>query len=103
MRKKISKKYIAKEIGIGFLVALLATSAGCYLLIELFSTNVFEATWQQIQQEKRYSQVLTLGAIANFLPFYVFLKRKKFYRVRGVLLETFLVAFLVMYLFAKFG
>lgn len=98
-----SKSKIAKEIGIGFITTLLATAIGSYLVVELFSKEPVEVTWQQVQKYNKYSQVLTLGTIANFLVFYVFLKKKQIYRARGVLLETFLVAFLVMFLFYKFG
>lgn len=101
-KKKTSKSFIAKEITIGFFVTLLATLIGCYLVIEFFSKEAIEITWQKIQEQNKYSQVITLGTIANFLVFYVFLKKKQIYRARGVLLETFLIAFLVMFLFYKF-
>ncbi len=103
MKQKKDKSFIAKEIVIGFLTTLIATVFGCYLVIEFFSTEPFEMTLQKIQSEGKYSQVLTLGALANFLVFFVFSKKKQWYRMRGVLLETFVVAFVVMYLFYRFG
>ncbi len=101
-KKRTDTKFIAKEITIGFLITTIATLFGCYLVIEFFSLESFEKTLEQLQVEQKYSQVLTLGAMANFLVFYVFSKKKQWYRVRGVLMETFVVAFIVMYLFYKF-
>jgi hypothetical protein len=41
---------------------------------------------------------LVLGAIANIFVFFIFLKKKQIYRARGVLIETFLLAFIVLFL-----
>ncbi|MBS9766099.1 MAG: hypothetical protein KGV44_01005 [Flavobacteriaceae bacterium] len=103
MKQKITTSFIAKEIAIGFLITLIATLFGCYLVVEFFSLEPFETTLQHIQTKSKYSQVLTLGALANFFVFFVFSKKKQWYRMRGVLLETFVVAFLVVYLFYRFG
>ncbi len=103
MVKKQNKTFIIKEIIIGFLIATIATLFGSYLVVEFFSLESFENTLQQVQAQSKYSQILTLGAMANFLVFYVFSKKKQWYRARGVLLETFVVAFIVMYLFTRYN
>ncbi len=103
MKQKKSTSFIAKEIAIGFAISLTATLFGCYLVIEFLSSESFETTLQQIKTQQKYSQILTLGALANFLVFYVFSQKKQWYRMRGVLLETFVVAFVVVYLFYRFG
>jgi len=83
---------------IGFLVALLATSFGCFLFIEFFSPLDFEESLARIKEGNLEGKVLVLGAIANFFVFFVFLKKKQIYRARGVLMETFLIAFIVLLL-----
>ncbi|MDO9273998.1 MAG: hypothetical protein Q7T92_00430 [Lutibacter sp.] len=87
-----------KELLIGFLVALVATSFGCFLFIEFFSTVDFYESLELIKEGNLEGKVLVLGAIANFFVFFVFLKKKQIYRARGVMIETFLIAFIVLLL-----
>ncbi|MHB1147887.1 MAG: hypothetical protein ACYC01_09875 [Lutibacter sp.] len=87
-----------KEMLIGFLVALVATSFGCFLFIEFFSTVDFYESLELIKEGNLEGKVLVLGAVANFFVFFVFLKKKQIYRARGVMMETFLIAFIVLLL-----
>ena len=87
-----------KELLIGFVVALIATSFGCFIFIEFFSRYDFYKSLTLIKEGNLEGKVLVLGAIANFFVFFVFLKKKQIYRARGVLLETFFIAFIVLFL-----
>jgi hypothetical protein len=87
-----------KEILIGFLVALVATSFGCFLFIEFFSPLDFDKSLELIKEGNLEGKILVLGAIANFFVFFVFLKKKQIYRARGVIMETFVIAFIVLLL-----
>ncbi len=87
-----------KEILIGFLTAIVATTVGCIIFIEIFSSFNFEKSLALIDEGKLYGRVLVLGATANFFVFYIFLKKKQIYRVRGVVLESFVIAFIVLLL-----
>lgn len=87
-----------KELLIGFLVALVATSFGCFLFIEFFSTVDFYESLKLIKEGNLEGKVLVLGAVTNFFVFFVFLKKKQIYRARGVMMETFLIAFVVLLL-----
>lgn len=87
-----------KEMLIGFAVALVATSFGCFVFIEFFSSFDFNKSIELIKEGNLEGKVLVLGAIANFFVFFVFLKKKQIYRARGVVLETFLIAFIVLLL-----
>ena len=87
-----------KEILIGFIVALIATSFGCFVFIEFFSNFDFKKSIELIIEGNLQGRVLVLGAIANFFVFLVFLKKKQIYRARGVIIETFLVALAVLLL-----
>jgi len=89
---------IKKELLIGFLVALIATTFGCFVFIEFFSGFNFYKSLELIQEGNLEARILVLGAIANFFVFFIFLKKKQIYRARGVLLETFLVAIIVFFL-----
>ena len=85
-----------KEIAIGFLTALVATSFGCFLFIEFFSQFDFDKSLELIREGHLEGKVLILGAVANFFVFFIFLKKKQIYRARGDLMATFLIAFLVL-------
>ncbi len=85
-----------KEIFIGILIGLLATAAGFYLYVEFALKGTFEEALSVINEKKLYGKILSIAAIANLLVFFVFIKKKQDYRARGVLLATFLVAFLIL-------
>jgi len=87
-----------KEMLIGFMVAVVATSFGCFLFIEFFSKYDFYESLALIKDGNLEGKILVIGAIANFFVFFVFLKKKQIYRARGVLMETFLIAFIVLLL-----
>ena len=87
-----------KEILIGFVVALIATAFGCFIFIEFFSNYGFYTSLDLIKEGNLEGQILVLGALANFFVFFVFLKKKQIYRARGVVMETFFIAILVLLL-----
>ena len=87
-----------KEILIGFIVALVATTFGCFIFIEFFSNYGFYTSLDLIREGNLEGKILVLGALANFFVFFVFLKKKQIYRARGVVIETFFIAILVLLL-----
>lgn len=87
---------IKKEILIGFAVALFATSAGFYLYLEYASDFSFEETLKLISEGDLYGKILGIAAIPNLLVFFIYLKKKQDLRAKGVLLATFVVAFLIL-------
>ncbi len=84
-----------KELLIGFLVGLLATSFGVFVFLEFLTDQDLATTITYVIEGKLQAKVLTLGALANFFVFFIFLKKKQIYRARGVLLESMLVALAV--------
>ncbi|SFU27785.1 hypothetical protein SAMN05216480_101276 [Pustulibacterium marinum] len=83
---------IKKEIAIGFIVGLIANSFGIALYILIFlGTDIFENI-MVARQENYFSKIVALGAILNMLAFFGFLKIKRDYRARGVLLATIIIA-----------
>lgn len=85
-----------KEILIGFLVGLLATIIGFYMYVEFVLNGSFQESLAIINQKNLYGQILSIAAIPNLLVFFVFIKKRQDYRARGVLIATFLVAFLIL-------
>ena len=83
---------IAKEMGLGVVISIIATLAGMFIYIEFFSLYNFEETLKVMREGDLYGKVLTLAAIPNLFVFFVFIKKKQDYRARGVLLATILIA-----------
>lgn len=93
-------KNITKEILIGFLIGLVANMAGTYLYIFFFSDLSLESTLEAAVERDILGSLIALGAILNLGVFFIFLKKKQYYRARGVVLAT-VVASLVI-LISKF-
>jgi hypothetical protein len=86
---------IKKHVLIGFLIGLLTNAAGIFLYILLFSKMDLEATLQDALQNDYLGKIIALGAILNFFPFFVFIKKNQIYKARGVLLATVLMAVVI--------
>lgn len=87
-----------KEILIGFLVAVLATAAGFFLYIEIFSEFDFQESIKIIKEGNLFGKVLGLAAIPNLFVFFIFLKKNQDYRAKGVLIATILTALFMLIL-----
>jgi hypothetical protein len=85
-----------KEILIGIIVGLLATVLGFYLYVEFVLNGSFQESLVIINNKNLYGQILSIAAIPNLLVFFIFIKKRQDYRARGVLIATFLVAFLIL-------
>ena len=93
-----------KEIGIGWLVGVIATTIGvmiCVSLIAMAKGLPFMETLTFYQRSGSLWMILSLGALPNLLAFFGFLKINREYRARGVLLATFMtaiIAYLIYFL-----
>jgi len=85
-----------KEILVGIVVGLLATVLGFYLYVEFVLNGSFQESLVIVNNKNLYGQILSIAAIPNLLVFFIFIKKRQDYRARGVLIATFLVAFLIL-------
>lgn len=88
---------LRKKILIGFLVGLFANAAGIFLYITFFSEMDLESTLEDASRNNYLGKIIALGAILNFFPFFVFLKKNQIYHARGVVLATVLAAILIAF------
>ena len=89
---------VKKNILIGVLVSLFATFGGVFLYLEYFSRYEFYETIDLIKEGRLYGKVLSLAAIPNLFVFFVFIKKKEDNKAKGVLIATFLIAFITLVL-----
>ena len=85
-----------KEILIGLFTGIIATAFGMFVYLEFVSDYSFEETLKILDEGNLYGKVLGLAAIPNLFVFFIFLKKKQELRARGVMLATFLIAFLIL-------
>ena len=89
---------IKKEIGIGVLVSLACTLAGMYIYVAIFTDYDLIHAIEMAYQEKFLGGLIAIGGGANFLPFFVYLKKNKVYRARGVVIFSILLALIILVL-----
>lgn len=96
-------KNIKKEIGIGILVGLAANFIGVLVFSGLFINEFdIERIFVIAYENQVLNKIIALGAIFNFIPFYLFLRKNVIYRARGVLIATIAIAiFTALLYFSK--
>lgn len=84
---------IKKEVLTGFIVGLIANVIGLIITIFIFGNgDGIETTIRQSISQGFFSKLVSIGAILNLIAFFLFIKLKRDYRARGVILATVLVA-----------
>lgn len=86
-----------KEVLIGFAVGIIANTIGVLLYILLFSDLGITETYQAAVEQGYVGSLLALGAILNLIAFFAFLKIRRDYRARGVLMATVLTALIILF------
>jgi len=88
---------IKKELLIGFIVGIIANTVGTLLYILIFSDFGIVETYNAAVQQGHIGSLLALGAVLNLFAFFGFLKIRRDYRARGVMVATLLTAMLILY------
>lgn len=86
-----------KEVVIGVLVGLIANTFGTLLYIVLFSDLSIVETYKVAVAQGHVGSILALGAILNLVAFFGFLRIKRDYRARGVMIATIFTALVILY------
>lgn len=86
-----------KETATGFLVGIIANTLGVLLYMLLFSDLGLAETYQAAVEQGHVGSLLALGAILNLVAFFGFLKLRRDFRARGVLMATLLTALVILY------
>ncbi|MCF8715441.1 hypothetical protein JM658_11435 [Joostella atrarenae] len=87
-----------KEILIGFAVGVIANIIGTLLYVLLFSDFSIEESFIIAREQGQFGSLLALGALLNLVAFFGFIKLKRDLRAKGVLIATFLTAFIILLL-----
>tara|TARA_B100000900_G_C20447421_1_gene661690 strand:+ start:189 stop:482 length:294 start_codon:yes stop_codon:yes gene_type:complete len=94
----LNKKHILIGIFSGFLANIVGTILTVMILFkEVKISNIFKIINDSIS-DNFITKLISLGAIINLIVFFVFLKYEFEERARGVLVATFIIAILTIYL-----
>ena len=83
------------------LVGLIFNIAGVYIYVALFTDYDLASALGYAYEDKFLGGLIAIGAGANFLPFFVYLKKDQVLRARGVLILSVLMAVFILILKAK--
>ena len=91
-----------KDIIFGITTGLISNIIGViftviFLFQEISISNIFRSINESIDNNF-ITKLISLGAIVNLIAFFIFLKFNYVERARGVLIATFLVAILTIYI-----
>lgn len=86
-----------KEVIIGFIVGIIANTLGTLLYILIFSDLSIAETFNAAIKQGHVGSLLALGAILNLIAFFGFLRLKRDYRARGVMIATLITALVILY------
>ncbi|MBC2837794.1 hypothetical protein [Robiginitalea sp. SC105] len=86
-----------KETAIGFIVGIIANAIGVLLYILLFSDMGIADAYLAAVEQGHVGSLLALGAILNLAAFFGFLRLRRDYRARGVLMATVITALVILY------
>tara|TARA_B100001758_G_scaffold58910_1_gene48838 strand:- start:496 stop:789 length:294 start_codon:yes stop_codon:yes gene_type:complete len=91
-----------KDIIFGITTGLISNIIGIiftviFLFQEISISNIFRIINESIDNNF-ITKLISLGAIVNLIAFFIFLKFNYVERARGVLIATFLVAILTIYI-----
>ena len=95
METKLNKKELFCGLLIGFLANLLGMIIVVIVLFQSF--NILKIINDSIS-ETFITKLISLGAIVNLVVFFIFLKYDYEERAKGVLLATFIIAILTIYI-----
>ena len=85
--------FIKKEISIGILVSLIATTVCFFIYLQYIAAEFsLKTTFDHIRQGGILGNAITLAAIPNLFLFFIFLNKKQDYKARGVLIGTIFIA-----------
>ena len=94
----MKNNYIVKSVVTGLIVGFIATTVGSILWILAFSDMDVETTIKTAFEENVIGAIVAAGALLNIAAFFLFLKQRKNYEARGVLIATFVIAIFVIYM-----
>lgn len=83
---------IKKEVFIGFIVGLIANTLGFIIAIFIFgNAEDFAMAYRQSLAQGFFSKLVSMGALLNLVVFFLFIKQRRDYRARGVIMATIVV------------
>lgn len=87
-----------KDLLLGMILGFLITYIGVVIFLQFFTSYDPFSDLQLIKNEGILGKVITLGAILNFIVFFVLLKKNKELMARGIVLSMILITVFTLFL-----
>lgn len=81
----------------GILIGLAGAVVGSVLFIELFTNYELQEGFKILKSQNSLGKLIALGAVLNLILFFVFLKQKKEFIARGIVLATILITVVTLF------
>jgi len=94
----MSKKTPAIAVTTGIIIGFIGTTLGSILWILFFSEFSIPDTIKNAWNQGLLGAIISAGSLINLGSLFLFLKQKKNYEARGVIIATLAVAFFIIYL-----
>ena len=87
---------IAKRVFTGIAVGLILTALGFFLYVQFLLKVDLSQAILTLSQQGNLGTVLFIAAIPNLLAFFIFINKGQDYKARGIIIASFIVAFLIL-------
>ena len=87
----------SKGVITGIIIGIIGTCLGTVLWILFFSKTDITTTLKNAWEQGLLGAILSAGSLINLGSLFLFLKQRKHYEARGVIIATLLVAFFIIY------
>lgn len=87
---------IAKRVFTGIAVGLILTALGFFLYVQFLLKVDLPQAIKTLSQQGNLGTVLFIAAIPNLLAFFIFINKGQDYKARGVIIASFIIAFLIL-------
>lgn len=94
----MSKKTSTQAVITGIIIGFIGTILGTVLWILFFSNFNIQHTIKNAWSQGLLGAILSAGSLLNLGSLFLFLRQKKNYEARGVIIATLVVAFFIIYL-----
>ena len=84
-----------RNILIGFITGLLATTSSVIFLTLILSSIPIEDSWLYLYNQGKLGGLISLGAISNLLIFFLSIKKNKISFATGIVIASLLIVLLI--------
>lgn len=87
-----------RDLFIGLIIGLIGCTLGCIVVIKLLTDLSITDGFNYMKNSGTIGKIITLGAIPNFILFFILLKKNKELMAKGIILSMFIITVITLLL-----